>query len=235
MLPQIPKGLTDAVGRPVISDCGTATEYISEYLDFNLNPFVSKSKSYDKGTNHFQSLLAQLGEIPDDALLCTADVLDLYPNIPHNEGLEAIRKALDTTHNPSVSTVSLVSLGKLVQDNKFFELDGRVHKQKLGTAIGTKFAPAYANLFMSNLEECLLSKCEVRPWAWYRYIDDLFVTWTDGEEKFSRFVEHINSYHQTIKFTTEISKDSVGYLNVSVSRSGRALETDLYCKSIDIH
>ena len=64
----MPKGLKDIVGRPVISNCGTATEYISEYLNFNLNPFVSKSKSYDKGTNHFQSLLAQLGEIPDDAV-----------------------------------------------------------------------------------------------------------------------------------------------------------------------
>ena len=67
LLPQIPKGLTDAVGRLVISNFDTATEHISEYLDFNFNPFVSKGKSYVKDANHFLSLLAQLGKIPDYA------------------------------------------------------------------------------------------------------------------------------------------------------------------------
>ena len=91
-------------------------------------------------------LLAHLGEIPDNVLLCTVDFVGLYPTIPHTERLEAMRKALDTIQNLSVSTESIVSLGKFVLDNNFFEVNGRVYKQKLGTAIGTKFAPAYANL-----------------------------------------------------------------------------------------
>ena len=69
--------MTEVVGRPVISNCGAATEHISEYFDFHLNHLVSKSKSFAKDTNHFLSLLAQLGEIPDDALLCTVDVVGL--------------------------------------------------------------------------------------------------------------------------------------------------------------
>ena len=54
-------------------------------------------------------------------------------------------------------------------------------------------------------------------------------------EQLSSFVEYINSYHQTIKFTTEKSRDSVSYSDISVSRKGPALETDLYCKSTDTH
>ena len=80
---------------------------------------------------------------------------------------------------------------------------------------------------MSSLEEELLSKCEVRPWAWYRYIDDVFFIWTDGEQKLSSLVEYISSYHQTIQFTTEISKDSVSHLDVLVSRNWRVLERGL--------
>ena len=49
-----------------------------------------------------------------------------------------------------------------------------MYKQKIGTAIGTKFAPAYANLFMSSLEEELFSRYDAGPWVWYRYIDDVF-------------------------------------------------------------
>ena len=119
LLPKIHKGLSDVVGKPVISNCNTATEHISEYLDFHLNPLVSKSKSFVKETNDFLRLLAKLGEIPDNALLCTADVVRLYPDIPHGEGLAAMRKALDTRQNPSIPTESLVSLGKSVLDSNY--------------------------------------------------------------------------------------------------------------------
>ena len=191
MLAKIHKGLSDVVGRPVISNCGTATEHVSEYLDFHLNPLVSKTRSFIKDTNHFLSLLAKLGEIPENALLCTTDVVGLYPNIPHGEGLEAIRKALNTRQNPSISTESLVGLGKLVLENNVFEFNGKVYRQKLGTAIGTKFAPAYANLFMSSLEEEMMSSFEVRPWVWYRYIDYIFCldAWRGEVIKFCRSYE----------------------------------------------
>ena len=49
-----------------------------------------------------------------------------------------------------------VGLASLVLDNNYFEFNNMIYRQKLGTAIGTKFAPAYANLFMSGLEERLL-------------------------------------------------------------------------------
>ena len=99
LLPKIHKGLSDVIGRPVISNCGTATEHVSEYLDFHLNPLVSKTRSFVKDTYHFLSLLAKLGEIPDNALLCTADVVGLYPDIPYSEGLEDMRKALNTAES----------------------------------------------------------------------------------------------------------------------------------------
>ena len=59
LLPKIHKGLSDVAGRPVISNCGTATEHIPEFLDFHLNPLVSKSKSFVEDTNNFLSLSAK--------------------------------------------------------------------------------------------------------------------------------------------------------------------------------
>ena len=47
------------------------------------------------------------------------------------------------------------------------------------------------------------------------------------------FVEKMNSYHQTIKFTTEMSKANVSYLYVPMSRSRRVLDTDLLSKAKD--
>ena len=236
LLPKIHKGLSSVKGRPVISNSGTITEHISEYLDHHLNPLVSQSRSYVKDTNHFLSRLSKLGKIPEGAMLCTVDVVGLYPSIPHGEGLEAIREALDRRENPGVATDTLVGLASLVLENNYFEFNDRFYRQKLGTAIGTKFAPAYANLFMTRLEERLLEASPDKPLVWMRFIDDVFFIWMHGEERLKSFINHLNSSHETIKFTSEQSRDSISFLDVQVSvREGGVLSTDLFCKPTDTH
>ena len=84
-------------------------------------------------------------------MLCTVHVVGLYPSIPHGEGLEAIREALDRRENPGAATETLVGLASLVLENNYFEFNDRFYRQKLGTAIGTRFAPSYANLFMTHV------------------------------------------------------------------------------------
>ena len=66
----------------------------------------------------------------------------------------------------------------LVLENNYFEFDEKLFRQKLGTAIGTKFASGYANIFMGYLEEEFLpDNCELRPWVWWRFLDDVFMIW----------------------------------------------------------
>ena len=89
-------------------------------------------------------------------------------------GLEAIRGALDRRTVPEVATETIVELASLVLENNYFEFNDMVFRQKLGTAIGTKFAPAYVNLFMNRLEERLLDSWDKKPLIWMRYIDDIF-------------------------------------------------------------
>ena len=236
VLPKIHKGLSSVKGRPVISNCGTVTDHISGYLNHHLNPLVSQSRSYLKDTNHFLSRLSKLGRIPEGALLCTVDVVGLYPSIPHGEGLEAIREALDRRENPGVATDTLVGLASLVLENNYFEFNDRFYRQKLGMAIGTKFAPAYANLFMTRLEERLLEASPDKPLIWMRFIDDVFFIWMLGEEKLKSFINHLNSSYETIKFTSEQSRDSISFLDVQVSvGEGGVLTTDLFCKPTDTH
>ena len=48
-----------------------------------------------KDTNHFLWKIKTLGQLPKGANLCTIDVVGLYPNIPHEEGLTSLRTFLD--------------------------------------------------------------------------------------------------------------------------------------------
>ena len=58
---------------------------------------------------------------------------------------------MDTRQNPSISTKSLVSLDKLVLENNVFEFYGKVYRQKLGTAIVTKFKKVMNHSSLQNM------------------------------------------------------------------------------------
>ena len=122
--------------------CGYYTENISSFLDYHLQPLAQKVKSYIKNTNHFLNRLSSLGKLPQGAILilCTVDVVGLYPNIPHSEGLTSLRRVLKLTVNKQISSDTLVEIAEIVLKNNIFQFDEKTFKQVRGTAIGTKFA-----------------------------------------------------------------------------------------------
>ena len=94
LLPKIHKRLFNVPGRPVISNCGTPTEKASEFLDSHLKTIIQESRSYIKDSADFINKFGQIGSIPENAILVTADVVGLYPIIPHKAGLKALKNAL---------------------------------------------------------------------------------------------------------------------------------------------
>ena len=235
MLPKIHKRLFDVPGRPVISNSGYFTENISAFVDYHLQPLARQVKSYVKDTNDFLRKLHGLKTLPKDFLMCTIDVVGLYPNIPHDEGIAAVKEALERREEKNISTESLLELTELVLKNNIFEHNGEFFKQKQGTAIGTKMAPPYAILFMDDLENKILEGFHLQPYVWWRYIDDIFLIWQHGEESLKQFLGHLNSSHPSIKFTSTISNVSIDFLDVKVIRHGEKLVTDLFVKSTDTH
>ena len=71
-------------------------------------------------------------------------------------------------------TKSLCDLESIVLQENYFELSSKIYHQKLGTAIGTEFAPPYANLFIAGLEKRIFENSEYHPYLWLRVLDDIF-------------------------------------------------------------
>ena len=139
--PKIHKRLANAPGRPVISNCGTPTEKASELLDHYLKPVMQKGKSQFKDSGNLINKIKKLQSIPDRAILVTSDVVALYPSIPHEAGLKALKDALDNKENKSRSTEDLIKIALFVLQNNDFEFNGIVKQQISGSATGNKFAP----------------------------------------------------------------------------------------------
>ena len=239
ILLKIHKNKQNPPGRPIVSANSHPTENISQFVDSHLNPLVPKLPSYIKDTTHFLKKLDDLKELPPGSLLVTLDVSSLYTNIPHNEGIKACRKALNSSDHLSRShlkTESICDLMRMILTMNNFEFDNNYYIQLHGTAMGTRMAPAYANLFMGDLERKLLAQSPLKPFIWWRYIDDIFMVWTHGEEKLNEFITHINSSHNTIKFTHQFSESSISFLDVTVLLdNNNQISTDLYVKSTDTH
>ena len=100
--------------------------------------------------------------------------------------------------------------------NNIFQFDEKTFKQVRGTAIGSKFTPPYAILFMAELEEKILNASEKKSMIWWRYIDDIFFIWEHGEESLERFLNKLNSFHPRIKFSAGYSKETINFLDVNI-------------------
>ena len=64
-IPKIHKRLYDVPGRPVISNCGTPTEFLEHYL----KPIMQEGWSYTKDTKDFLKKTQNMGKIPQDSYL----------------------------------------------------------------------------------------------------------------------------------------------------------------------
>ena len=70
--------------------------------------------------------------------------------------------------------------------------------------MGTRITPAYASLFMGKFEKDFLESSDVQPFLWFRFLDDIFMIWDDSEEILLKFLDKLNKFHETIKFTYNI-------------------------------
>ena len=177
-----PHPLSLSPGRPIISGRGSITENISRFVDFHAKPMVDQLPSYIQDTPDFLRNLEKInnqGRLPDNSILVTIDVSALYTNIRKEDGLEALKRALQLRDDKSVPTQFLIDLMKIVLSSNIFEFNNNLYRQEIGTAMGTSSAPTYANILMGEIDEKLknlaLSLTVSNPISPYnRFIDDIF-------------------------------------------------------------
>ena len=67
----------------------------------------------------------------------------------------------------------------------------------------------------------IISKSKIKPLVWKRYIDDVFCVWHTNEDNIKEFVTRANHYHDTLKFTAEISDSEIAFLDTKVYKGER--------------
>ena len=199
LLPKIHKPKIDDItpGRPIVSGCGSPTEKLSQYLDYYLKPIVQTILSYIKDSKHFlQIIMNNRSIIPKDSLLATLDVKSLYTNIPQNEGIQYFLEALTQFYGQSLPLPinELKQMFEFILKGNYFEFEDQIYLQIQGTSMGTPMAPNFTNIFMSQLENRIITHApdKLRPFLWKRCVDDIIIIWQHGKQTLKKFIEHAN-------------------------------------------
>uniref|UniRef100_A0A8C5QJ44 Reverse transcriptase domain-containing protein n=1 Tax=Leptobrachium leishanense TaxID=445787 RepID=A0A8C5QJ44_9ANUR len=234
-LPKIHKDQAKPPGRPIISGVGSISSRVSEYLDHQLQPYVVNTKAHLKDTTDVLNILKEV-VWQDDFLLVTSDVQSLYTIIPHEKGLEAIEYFLKQTDTlQPEQTVFILEGIRLILENNYFYFNDDFFLQLNGTAMGTRFAPSYANLFMAHWEESFLSLYPENLVCYKRYIDDIFLIWKGGENLLREFLVTLDQNSRGIKLTTIWSNTHINFLDLSIHIQDNRIKTETFFKTVDVN
>ena len=159
-------------------------------------------------------------------MLVSTDVANLYTNIPQEEGITVVCKTYETFHlnKPPIPTLHLRDMLRLILKENSFHFNGKNFLQTHCTAMGTKMAVSFANIFMAAVETEIIERSLKRPLIWKRYINDVFSLWNLNKEEITAFIKLANNYHPTIKFTAEISDTEITFLDTCVYKGERFKE-----------
>jgi Reverse transcriptase (RNA-dependent DNA polymerase). len=171
--------------------------------------------------------------IPNNSILFSFDVNNLFTNIPHSECINILNSHLHNSDVPDHIAEYLLSLTKLALEQDFFRFNNRFYKQSDGLAMGSPLSPFLSELFMSSFEEQL----NLSPFfnnniiIWRRYVDDIFGIFHGSLDDLKLFHSWLNSRHPKIKFSIELGKkDTLPFLDLLISIDNNKASFNIYRK-----
>ena len=70
----------------------------------------------------------------------------------------------------------------------------------------------------------IFANTNFKPLLGLRYLDNIFRIWKEGLERLQEFYQYLKSFQPTIKFTMELAKEQINFLDVNISQREGALQ-----------
>lgn len=226
-------------GRPIVSDCGSETDHISEFIDFFLNPLATNHPSYLKDTYDFLDKIRDK-EVPQNSFIVTGDVTGLYTNMNIDRSINVVREAFASHPNLSRPDEEIIELLDIALKCNDFCFNNELFLQKCGTAMGKRFAPNLANLYLLAFDNAACTAFAIHPSLFFRFIDDIFFIWTGTKAQLIEYGIFLNTLIPGIKVTLNIKSNVNEFLDTTIYKqplpNGTALlKSKVFFKPTDTH
>ncbi|XP_075443504.1 uncharacterized protein LOC142487664 [Ascaphus truei] len=143
---------------------------------------------------------------------------------------------LDSSDISVTQGVFLLESITFLLTHNYFMFDSRFYLQLLGTAMGTSFAPSYANLFMGFWEAQFIyhinNTFRTNIIFFKRFIDDLIMIWEGDEVSLLTFINTLNQNNLNINFTFEHNIHHINYLDLLLYiDNDMTIQTEIFRKA----
>ena len=226
-------------GRPIVSDCNSESSKICELIDSFLQPVSTLHPSYLKDTYHFISRVKNF-QIEPQWLLISADVESLYTNMKIELIIQSIKQAFQDHPNFERPDKAIIELLELTLNNNDFTFNGLFFLQICGIAMGRRYAPAAANIYLRIFDHHAMNNFRILPKLYGRFLDDIFAVWPGTREDLLEYEAFLNALIPGIKVTFTVRDQAVEFLDTVVYKQFQQdgtcrLQTKVYFKSTDTH
>jgi hypothetical protein len=187
--------------RPVVSTTNSLLAVFSTWLDYKMKELLPYVQSFTKKSISVIQDIKHL-QIPDNALLFSADAVSMYTNIDTQQALNSIQDFIrDNAENipENFPTALFLQILETVMTKNIFSFANTFWLQLTGTAMGTPAACSYATISYGQHEnsQVLPKFCHSLLYN-KRYIDDIFGIWlpsnTDEDASWINFKNELNNW-----------------------------------------
>jgi hypothetical protein len=227
--------------RPVVSTTNSLLAVFSTWLDYEMKELLPFAESFTKNSISVIQDIKHL-QIPDNALLFSADAVSMYTNIDTQQALNLIRDFIrDNTEKipENFPTALFLQILGTIMTNNIFSFASTFWLQLTGTAMGTPAACSYATISYGQHENSqVLPKFRHHLLYYKRYIDDIFGIWlpsnTDEDASWINFKNELNNWSGLHWKVEELSTQTV-FLDLNITLTNSRIHTSTYQKDLNLY
>ena len=148
-------------------------------------------------------------DLPEDSVLVSFDVANIFPSIDNESGIKAVKKVLNDRESKNPPTECILEAlilclecnNSVFNDKNFIQTDG--------TAQGLHMPCTYSDIAMAHFDN-RAENYTLKPTVWKRFGDDVFSVWTHNINTLPAFLDYLNNIDSTgkIKFTMQIADEN---------------------------
>ena len=171
--------------------------------------------------------------IPDNTILVSFDIVNMFPTIDNNRDVAAVKSALLSRTNLSPSTECIIEALEicLTKNNSAFADPNLI--QTNGTAMVAANSFSYSNLAIQPIGNAVIDS-QGTIFQVIIYFG-LYNNKTGDVDKIELLLEFLISLDKNLKFTVEIDGQSLCFLDLKITVDDKKLLTSAYSKPTDSH
>ena len=150
-----------------------------------------------------------------------------------NRTIQVVKQAFLKYPQPNRPDDLLIQLLTITLKGNDFMFGDEFFLQVLGIAMGKRYAPGLANIFLFDLDDAAMTGFHIRPGLYGRFLDDIFGTWMGTREQLLEFQDFLNTFIPNIHLTFTIHEHEINFLDTTVYKHTENGNTTL--KTMTIH